>query len=284
MRNHPGLNYFRSGIPIVLSGDDPGSFGYNDLTVDYYLAYMAWGLDLYDLKVIANNSLKYSLIPDAKKTEGYGKFQVEWNNFIDEIFESVCEATSQFQNENLNVSDLLPPYGPSDAQTDITIYGYGFDFALCREIYCLFNNVLVDAVMTNLDQIRCLTPLGFDQDSFANVSLQIDDVVYDTGFKYKFVSPSSISVVDDHKEDKQTYSFPEIFSCNNPILNDFFTYKCHAAMNANFNVYPILLLTFFLFVIYYVHKSKRLSTPSSPKQVLISYYNYKDLKQSSLNI
>ena len=64
MRSHPAINFYRSGLPIVIAGDDPGSFGYNELTVDYYMAFMAWGLNLADLKIIANNSLIYSTVPD----------------------------------------------------------------------------------------------------------------------------------------------------------------------------------------------------------------------------
>ena len=45
-------------MPIVIAGDDPGSFGYNELTVDYYLSFMAWDLNLFDLKKIANNSIR----------------------------------------------------------------------------------------------------------------------------------------------------------------------------------------------------------------------------------
>ncbi len=58
LRNHPAVTFYKSGVPIVIAGDDPGGFGYNDLTVDYYLIYMAWGLNLYDLREIANNSIK----------------------------------------------------------------------------------------------------------------------------------------------------------------------------------------------------------------------------------
>ena len=49
MRNHPAVSYYKSGIPIVIAGDDPGSFGYNDLTFDYYLAFMSWGMSSLDL-------------------------------------------------------------------------------------------------------------------------------------------------------------------------------------------------------------------------------------------
>jgi hypothetical protein len=251
---------------------------------------MAWGLDLYDLKVIANNSLKYSLIPEARKLEGYSKFETEWNTFVNELYESVCdtaEASTMYQVEKLNVSDLMPPYGPNDAPTEVTIFGYGFELAFCKELYCLFDNILVDAVMTNLDQIRCSTPLGFDQNSFANVSLQIDDVVYDTGFKYKFVASNSISVIDDHVDDgkkKQQRYLPEIFSCDNPIFNDFFTYKCRSVANANFDLNPIFLLIFVMFIVYYAYNSKKAVASSTQKHVIVSQYNYRNLEQSKLDI
>ena len=116
-------------MPIVIGGDDPGSFGYNDLTVDFYLIYMAWGLDLYDLKVIANNSIKYSMIPEEIRVQGYKKFEQEWNNFINSIFENVCKSNSylNFNIKRLKIIGLLPEYGPADESNQIIVYGHGFD-------------------------------------------------------------------------------------------------------------------------------------------------------------
>ncbi|KAK2193588.1 hypothetical protein NP493_11g04015 [Ridgeia piscesae] len=66
LRNHPAVHYIRSGIPVVLASDDPGSFGYDHVTVDWYQAFMAWGLRLADLKLLALNSLRHSGMSASK--------------------------------------------------------------------------------------------------------------------------------------------------------------------------------------------------------------------------
>ncbi|RMZ99767.1 adenosine deaminase CECR1, partial [Brachionus plicatilis] len=152
LRNHPAINFFRSGIPIVLAGDDPGSFGYNDLTVDYYLAYMAWGLDLYDLKIIANNSIKYSSIPHELKKIGYEKFEKEWVNFIDEAYQDVCLKRDSYSQ--VNVSNLLPTFGPASKQVELSIFGIGFEKAICQKIACLFNDIKTEAIMIGIGEIQ----------------------------------------------------------------------------------------------------------------------------------
>ncbi len=208
LRNHPGLNYHRSGVPIVVAGDDPGSFGYNDLTVDYYMIYMAWGLDLYDLKVIANNSIKYSMIPEELRIQGFLKFEQEWNDFIDSMYANSCfmsDENQEKQNDdsNVNVTDILPPYGPNDKSIELTLYGYGLDKAICKDIFCLFNDVKTKAIQSNIDQIRCKTPLGFEKNQFVNVSLQIGQKVYSTDLRYQFLS---VNMIDDHLEDENSLS------------------------------------------------------------------------------
>lgn len=70
-RHHPAITYLRYGIPVVLGADDPATFGYNEFTLDWYEAFMAWGLNLGDLRHLAMNSLQYSsLSASEKKTNG----------------------------------------------------------------------------------------------------------------------------------------------------------------------------------------------------------------------
>lgn len=38
MRLHPGITFFNYGIPVSISPDDPGLFGYKGVTIDWYLA------------------------------------------------------------------------------------------------------------------------------------------------------------------------------------------------------------------------------------------------------
>ena len=89
MRNHPAVSYYKSGIPIVIAGDDPGSFGYNDLTFDYYLAFMSWGMSSLDLREIANNSIRHSSLDNQLKLSAHFKFNILWLNFLNTTFDRV---------------------------------------------------------------------------------------------------------------------------------------------------------------------------------------------------
>ena len=68
IRVHPrwSTTYAR-GVPVVLGSDDPATFGYDYFTVDWYEAFMSWGLDLADLKLLAQNSLRYSSMTASEK-------------------------------------------------------------------------------------------------------------------------------------------------------------------------------------------------------------------------
>ena len=106
IRNHPAIHYFRSGVPVVLGSDDSGeypdfisysnfifniiffcakygpsplqlvvlylllftgTFGYDDFTIDWYEVFMAWGLDLAEMKQLAMNSILFSSMSDEEK-------------------------------------------------------------------------------------------------------------------------------------------------------------------------------------------------------------------------
>ena len=195
LRNHPAINFFKSGIPIVLAGDDPGSFGYNDLTVDYYLAYMAWGLDLYDLKVIANNSIKYSSIPQEIKQIGYKKFEDQWNKFIDDAFQFVCSKRDK--NSPFNVSNLFPAFGPANKQVELRIFGLGFERAICEKIWCLFNDLKVNAKMIGIGEFKCLTPIvSINISEKIELKILIGDSIYRTNFSYTFLK-DNVPVIFD---------------------------------------------------------------------------------------
>jgi adenosine deaminase CECR1 len=81
LRNHPAVHYVNAGIPIVLSPDDPAIMQHS-LSHDFYVAVMAWGLDLKVLKQIAMNSLTYSAMNDADKQRALAAWTVRWNAFV----------------------------------------------------------------------------------------------------------------------------------------------------------------------------------------------------------
>jgi adenosine deaminase CECR1 len=193
LRNHPGIVYHRSGIPIVLAGDDPGSFGYNQLTVDFYLATMAWGLNLADLKQFAWNSIQYSSLPTQRKIQGFQKLETQWNLFIDYSYKLACNLT--FNKVNVNISDVLPSYGPYNQSINVTLFGSGFEIAICKEIRCKFNEQETNGIFVDLNEIICPTPSKNIHLSTVSIAIIIDNQIIQSGIYFKFISP--LLIIDD---------------------------------------------------------------------------------------
>jgi len=193
LRNHPGIVYHRSGIPIVLAGDDPGSFGYNQLTVDFYMATMAWSLNLADLKQFALNSIQYSSLPNNTKNDGFQKWKNQWDLFIDSSYQLACNQT--FSNGIMDISDVLPSYGPVDQSINITLFGEGFEMAICKNIICKFDEIQTNGIFVDINEIICPTPLNNNIDSTVSISLVIGNTTVQSGFNYKFLS--KLSIIDD---------------------------------------------------------------------------------------
>jgi len=81
LRNHPAVYYINSGLRVVLCPDDPGIMRYT-FSYDYYVAFMAWGLDLRCLKQLAKNSLTYSAMNEPEKRAALAAWEKDWHAFI----------------------------------------------------------------------------------------------------------------------------------------------------------------------------------------------------------
>lgn len=82
LRLHPASGYIRRGLTCVLSSDDPLVFGYDGLTYDFWVAYMAWHLDLVTMRQLAQNAIEYSARTDAQKAAAMTRFEHQWCAFI----------------------------------------------------------------------------------------------------------------------------------------------------------------------------------------------------------
>ncbi len=82
LRIHPGLAYLSKGIPISISSDDPSVFGYEGLSYDYWTVYMAWGLDLRDMKQISKNGILYGALSEAEKKKALASWEEAWGAFV----------------------------------------------------------------------------------------------------------------------------------------------------------------------------------------------------------
>ncbi|KAK7079061.1 cat eye syndrome chromosome region, candidate 1 [Halocaridina rubra] len=85
LRNHPVAGLVSEGFPIVISADDPGTWGAVALSHDFYEAFMALGgakADLRFLKQLAINSVKYSSLDKTASADLMQMWQAKWDEFI----------------------------------------------------------------------------------------------------------------------------------------------------------------------------------------------------------
>ncbi|XP_041972546.1 adenosine deaminase 2-like [Aricia agestis] len=86
VRNHPLAAYIAQNLPVVLSSDDPGVWGADPLSHDFYVAFVGVAsrhADLKLLKKLALNSLYYSTYPNKDKL--VHEFEIRWTRFIHSV-------------------------------------------------------------------------------------------------------------------------------------------------------------------------------------------------------
>jgi adenosine deaminase CECR1 len=81
LRAHPAVAYINAGIPVVLSPDDPGIMRHT-FSHDFYEAFMAWELDLRDLKQLALDSLLHSAMGPEDKARARLVWEGRWAEFV----------------------------------------------------------------------------------------------------------------------------------------------------------------------------------------------------------
>ena len=81
LRNHPAVHYINSGLAVVLSPDDAAIMR-NSISHDFYVAFMAWGLDLRALKQLALNSLVHSAMDADEKKRAIARWEKRWAEFV----------------------------------------------------------------------------------------------------------------------------------------------------------------------------------------------------------
>jgi adenosine deaminase CECR1 len=81
LRAHPAVAYINAGIPVVLAPDDPGVMRHT-FSYDFYQAFMAWELDLRELKQLAMNSLLHSAMDPEEKRQALAVWRERWAEFV----------------------------------------------------------------------------------------------------------------------------------------------------------------------------------------------------------
>lgn len=172
------------------------------MTLEFYYAFLSWGFNLYDLKVLASNSILYSSIPLETKVIGLEKFMNEWNTYVNKTYDQVCATEYE---QKIEISNVLPTFGPVSDSTKLTLFGSGFEAGICKNVYCIFGNEASRAVLKHIDEIQCITPLGFSANETVQISVQIGELVFKTAYNFTFMS-SKLTIEDPDFYPKQNYN------------------------------------------------------------------------------
>ncbi|WP_321331044.1 hypothetical protein [uncultured Bacteroides sp.] len=78
--SHPFPIYYRAGVPLIISTDDAGVLRTN-LSEQYTLLILRYGLNYYDVKKLVRNSIVYSFAPKKAKKELLRKLNTKFRQF-----------------------------------------------------------------------------------------------------------------------------------------------------------------------------------------------------------
>ena len=91
LRLHPAYGYMRDGVNISISSDDPLIFDYEGLSYDYWHIFMAWQLDLKDLKKLSLNGILYSSMTTEEKDKAIKNWESRWHEFVLESLDRISQ-------------------------------------------------------------------------------------------------------------------------------------------------------------------------------------------------
>lgn len=163
-------------MPVILGADDPGTFGYNEFTVDWYYAFMAWGLDLVDLKQLAKNSLEYSAMSDSEKGLAFQKWGAAWDIFISKMKDEACNYVTNYVVEKKPIiNSILPGGGPKRGENYIYIFGRDFQLGICQKILCKFHETSVIGHYIADHMVKCKVPKKKCQKDIIDISISFNN-------------------------------------------------------------------------------------------------------------
>lgn len=93
-RWHPIRFLMSEGVAVTLSSDDPSFWDYKGLSLDFTYAFLAWELDLKDIKQLAINSIKQSSLNINETKKQLNIFENQWRDFIDQTLYSITQTLS----------------------------------------------------------------------------------------------------------------------------------------------------------------------------------------------
>jgi hypothetical protein len=122
------VGYLKSGLQGVIASDDPGVYGYLDLSYDFFEAAMSFGLDLPAFKKLAQNSFNYSALDAASVASGLALWQKKWDTFVTGAAADACKPNGPVLSypNRPEFEFLFPNMGPLNQATMVEVAGSYF--------------------------------------------------------------------------------------------------------------------------------------------------------------
>lgn len=73
------------GVPISINPDDPGKFGYEDSTLDFFISMLAFNWSLKDLKLVGIYSIKHAICEKEEKDKLLKCFNNKWGKWVSNL-------------------------------------------------------------------------------------------------------------------------------------------------------------------------------------------------------
>lgn len=73
------------GYALTINPDDPGKFGYEDTTADYFSAFMSFKWTLKELKLLGIHSINHAICSEEEKTKLLESFNQRWNQWVNQL-------------------------------------------------------------------------------------------------------------------------------------------------------------------------------------------------------
>ena len=83
--------------------------GYEGVCLDYLYVFLAWDLDIADLKQLVINSIQYSSVSEESKEKLMEFFRYKWSRFLDYIITKYWESFNQ-ENKKLIARNKILKY------------------------------------------------------------------------------------------------------------------------------------------------------------------------------
>ena len=93
------------GYAVTINPDDPGKFGYEDTTVDYFAAAVCFNWTLKHLKLVAYHSINHAIVTEGQRLQILESFEARWNNWVGRFLERELREGAEWPKRNATPYD-----------------------------------------------------------------------------------------------------------------------------------------------------------------------------------